>query len=52
MTAPAGSGTSGPYYADIRLLLEMDEILAYTTDRRGQKRFARALRSRLLSMSA
>jgi hypothetical protein len=32
-------------------LLEWEEILAYTTDRAGMKRFARALRNTLLSQS-
>jgi hypothetical protein len=33
-------------------LLEIEEILAYTTDRSGIKRFARALRGTLLSRAA
>jgi len=32
-------------------LLELDEILAYTTDWRGRRRFARALRGKLISVS-
>jgi hypothetical protein len=37
---------------DMGRLLEMEEILAYTTDRSGIKRFARALRGALLSRAA
>jgi hypothetical protein len=36
----------------VAALLEWEEILAYTTDRRGMRRFARALRNTLLSISA
>jgi hypothetical protein len=47
--AESASGTTARRVAD---LLESEEILAYTTDRRGMRRFARALRNTLLSMSA
>jgi hypothetical protein len=48
----AGSGT--PTSAERRLaqLLEGHEVLAYTTDPRGLRRFARALRGMLLSADA
>jgi hypothetical protein len=36
-------------FDDMGRLLEMEEILAYTTDQSGIKRFARALRGALLS---
>ena len=32
-------------------LLDGHEVLAYTTDRRGMRRFARALRARLLTVT-
>jgi hypothetical protein len=46
----AGS-LEGPYDDQVAHLLELDEILAYTTDRRGRRRFARALRGTLMSMT-
>jgi len=46
----AGS-LEGPFDDQVARLLELDEILAYTTDRRGRRRFARALRGKLMSMS-
>jgi hypothetical protein len=33
-------------------MLDGRQVLAYTTDRRGLKRFARALRSRLFAVTA
>ncbi len=45
----SGAGVR-PFDRHVARLLELDEILAYTTDRRGRKRFARALRGKLLSM--
>ena len=41
----------GPYDDQVAHLLELEEILAYTTDRRGRRRFARALRGTLMSMT-
>jgi hypothetical protein len=52
IAASGSAPDSRPLDADVARLLELEEILAYTTDRRGQRRFARALRSALLSMSA
>jgi hypothetical protein len=49
IAAAAGSDSSSSFDDDMGRLLELDEILVYTTDRRGRKRFARALRARLLS---
>ena len=46
----AGS-LDGPFDDQVASLLELEEILAYTTDRRGRRRFARALRGKLMSMS-
>jgi hypothetical protein len=42
----------GPLDAKVARLLELDEILAYTTDRPGMRRFARALHGALLARSA
>jgi hypothetical protein len=44
----AGS-LEGPFDDQVARLLEFEEILAYTTDRRGRRRFARALRGTLMS---
>jgi hypothetical protein len=52
IAASGGSPTSRPLDADVARLLELREVLAYTTDRRGQRRFASSLRSTLLSLSA
>jgi len=48
------AGTSAGESSDRQLasLLEHAEILAYTTDRRGRRRFARALRGKLLSVTS
>lgn len=46
----AGS-LEGPYDNQVARLLELEEILAYTTDRRGRRRFARALRGTLMSQT-
>lgn len=46
----SGSG-AGPFDRHVASLLELDEILGYTTDRRGRRRFARALRGKLLSLT-
>jgi hypothetical protein len=46
----AGS-LEGPFDDQVARLLELDEILAYTTDRHGRRRFARALRGKLMSHS-
>ena len=45
------ASSSRPFDGHVARLLELDEILAYTTDRRGRRRFARALRSKLISVS-
>jgi hypothetical protein len=45
------SSSSRPFDGHVARLLELDEILAYTTDRRGRRRFASALRSKLISVS-
>ena len=47
----SGSGAR-PFDERVARLLELGEILAYTTDRRGRRRFARALRGKLLSITA
>lgn len=51
---PSGSGDPGATRVERRLanVLEGREVLAYTTDRPGLKRFARALRGLLLTRSA
>jgi hypothetical protein len=41
------SPPSGPFGARLSALLDGEEVLAYTTDRRGARRFARALKARL-----
>jgi hypothetical protein len=41
-----------PAVRQLASLLEWQQILAYTTDRKGMKRFARALRSKLLTLSS
>jgi hypothetical protein len=46
------SSSSQPIEEQLARLLELDEILAYITDRRGRRRFARALRGKLLSISS
>jgi hypothetical protein len=46
------TSSSQPFDQQVARLLELEEILAYTTDRRGRRRFARALRGKLLSISA
>ena len=46
----SGSGAR-TFDGHVASLLELDEILAYTTDRRGRRRFARALRGKLLSLT-
>jgi len=51
IAAAAGSNSSSSWDDDMGRLLELDEILAYTTDRPGRRRFARALRARLLSIT-
>ena len=40
-----------PFDAYVARLLELEEILAYTTDWRRRRRFARALRGKLMSMT-
>ena len=53
LAAPPGSGPSaGSLDERLARLLDGREVLAYTTDRRGMRRFARALRGTLLSRSA
>src|SRR5262245_20145236 len=52
LAAAAASVSSSSFDDDMGRLLEMKEILAYTTDRSGIKRFARALRGTLLSRAA
>ena len=49
IAAAAASVSPSSFDDDMGRLLEMEEILAYTTDRSGIKRFARALRGTLLS---
>jgi hypothetical protein len=51
IAAAAGSTSQSTFDDDMGRLLDMEEILAYTTDRSGRKRFARALRAKLLSLS-
>jgi hypothetical protein len=46
ITSPSPPRPFDPYVAR---LLELEEILAYTTDWRGRRRFARALRGKLMS---
>jgi len=49
------AGLAGPSAhaldADVARLLELDEVLAYTTDRAGMRRFARALLRTLMAQS-
>jgi hypothetical protein len=52
IAAAAASVSPSSFDDDMGRLLEMEEILAYTTDRSGIKRFASALRGTLLSRSA
>jgi hypothetical protein len=52
IAAAAASVSPSSFDDDMGRLLEMEEILAYTTDRSGIKRFARALRGTLLSRAA
>ena len=49
--AATGSADPGSIEARLRALLDGRRVLAYTTDRRGMQRFARALRSELLTLS-
>jgi hypothetical protein len=50
----AAAGTAvprAPMERRVAYLLEGESILAYTSDRRGMRRFARALREKLLGVS-
>ena len=49
LTAPGAAEEAGRWHRELAALLEWEEILAYTTDRGGMRRFARALRNRLMS---
>jgi hypothetical protein len=51
IAAAASTSSTSTFDDDMGRLLEMEQILAYTTDRAGRKRFARALRATLLSLS-
>jgi hypothetical protein len=51
IAAAASSTSQSTFDDDMGRLLDMEEILAYTTDRSDRKRFARALRAKLLSLS-
>ena len=48
---PAETAAPGSLDERLRALLDGQEVLAYTTDRRGMRRFARALRGKLLTVS-
>jgi hypothetical protein len=50
--APGAPSPRGASSAPLLRLLAGREVLAYRTDPRGQKRFARALQNRLLALSA
>jgi len=52
IAAAAASVSLSSFDDDMGRLLEMEEIVAYATDRSGIKRFARALRGTLLSRAA
>jgi hypothetical protein len=51
LAAAATAPSCTPVDKHVSLLLEGEEILAYTSGRRGMRRFARALRGKLLSVS-
>lgn len=51
IAAAASSTSASTFDDDMGRLLEMAQILAYTTDKSGRRRFARALRATLLSLS-
>lgn len=51
IAAAAGANSPSTFDDDMGRLLDMEQILAYTTDRSGRRRFARALRATLLSLS-
>jgi hypothetical protein len=51
IAAAASANSISTFDDDMGRLLEMQQILAYTTDRSGRRRFARALRATLLSLS-
>jgi hypothetical protein len=48
--SPTGEGALTPVERRLAALLGGREVLAYTTDRRGLNRFARALRSKLMAV--
>jgi hypothetical protein len=48
---PADTSHAEASFPQLAGLLEWEEILAYTTDSRGMRRFSRALRGKLLSMT-
>ncbi len=52
LAAPAVADEAGRWHRELAALLEWEEILAYTTDGAGMRRFARALRNRLMSPPA
>ena len=51
IAAAASANSTSTFDDDMGRLLEMEQILAYTTDRSGRRRFARALRATRLSLS-
>ena len=51
LTSPAGAAASDTYGERLSRALEGHEVLAYTTDPKGLRRFARALRARLFSVA-
>jgi hypothetical protein len=52
LASPAAAAPSDTYGERLSLALSGREVLAYTTDARGLRRFARALRGRLFSIAA
>ena len=50
--ADPGGAEAGKWHKELAAILEWEEILAYTTDRAGMRRFARALRNRLMAVPA
>jgi hypothetical protein len=51
LASPAGAAASDTYGERLSRALEGHEVLAYTTDPKGLRRFARALRARLFNVA-
>ena len=50
--ADPGAAAASRWHKELAAILEWEEILAYTTDRAGMRRFSRALRNRLMAVPA